>query len=156
MPAMVRWPGHIQPGSVSNEMFSGLDWFPTLLAAAGDTTIKERLLKGAKIGERDFQGSPGRLQPTALPTGNSRRALATSSPTSTTTALWSRSGTVTGRQSSAREDTRRFWRLAGTLHLPARSETVQSAHGSLRTRRYRFRSVQRLAGQEAYLMGYMS
>ncbi|MDF0653075.1 MAG: arylsulfatase [Nitrospira sp.] len=46
VPAMVRWPGHIKPGQISNEMFSGLDWFPTLLAATGDTTVKERLLKG--------------------------------------------------------------------------------------------------------------
>jgi arylsulfatase A-like enzyme len=46
VPAMVRWPGHIKPGTVSNEIFSGLDWFPTLLAAAGDTTVKDRLLKG--------------------------------------------------------------------------------------------------------------
>jgi len=46
VPAMVRWPGHIKPGEISNELFSGLDWFPTLLAAAGDTTVKERLLKG--------------------------------------------------------------------------------------------------------------
>ncbi len=37
VPAMVRWPGKIAPGSVSTEMFSGLDWFPTLLAVAGDT-----------------------------------------------------------------------------------------------------------------------
>jgi arylsulfatase len=46
VPAMVRWPGHIKPGEVSNEIFSGLDWFPTLLAAAGDPTVKDRLLKG--------------------------------------------------------------------------------------------------------------
>lgn len=46
VPAMVRWPGHIKPGEVSNQMFSGLDWFPTLLAAVGDTTVKDRLLKG--------------------------------------------------------------------------------------------------------------
>jgi len=46
VPAMVRWPGKIKAGSVSNEIFSGLDWFPTLLAAAGDTTVKDRLLKG--------------------------------------------------------------------------------------------------------------
>jgi arylsulfatase len=46
VPAMIRWPGHIKPGEVSNEMFSALDWFPTLLAAAGDTTVKDRLLKG--------------------------------------------------------------------------------------------------------------
>src|SRR5271169_6465568 len=46
VPAVVRWPGHIKPGVWSNEIVSGLDWFPTLLAAAGDTTIKEQLLKG--------------------------------------------------------------------------------------------------------------
>jgi arylsulfatase A-like enzyme len=46
VPAMIRWPGHIQPGSVSNDMVSGLDWFPTFLAAAGDTTVTDRLLKG--------------------------------------------------------------------------------------------------------------
>ena len=46
VPAMVKWPGHIKPGEVSTEMFSGLDWFPTLLAAAGDTSVKDRLLKG--------------------------------------------------------------------------------------------------------------
>jgi len=49
-PAFVRWPGHIQPGGITNEMFSGLDWFPTLLAAAGDATIKDRLLSGTTIG----------------------------------------------------------------------------------------------------------
>ncbi|MEJ5902192.1 arylsulfatase [Ochrobactrum teleogrylli] len=48
VPAMVRWPGHIKPDQVSNEMFSGLDWFPTLLAAAGDPDVKDRLLKGWK------------------------------------------------------------------------------------------------------------
>ncbi|OLS59717.1 arylsulfatase [Pseudomonas putida] len=46
VPAMVRWPGKIKEGTVSNEMFSGLDWFPTLLAAAGVTDVKESLLKG--------------------------------------------------------------------------------------------------------------
>ena len=46
VPAMIRWPGKIKPASVNNEIFSGLDWFPTLLAAAGDTDVKDRLLKG--------------------------------------------------------------------------------------------------------------
>jgi arylsulfatase len=46
VPAMIRWPGHVKPGTVSNDMVSGLDWFPTLLAAAGDSTVKDRLLKG--------------------------------------------------------------------------------------------------------------
>ncbi|MBY5543651.1 arylsulfatase [Rhizobium leguminosarum] len=48
VPAIVKWPGHIQPGQVSNEMMSGLDWFPTLLAAAGDPDVKSRLLSGWK------------------------------------------------------------------------------------------------------------
>jgi arylsulfatase len=55
VPAMIRWPGHIQPGQISTDMFSGLDWFPTLLAAAGDTTIKDRLLKGTDIGGTNFK-----------------------------------------------------------------------------------------------------
>ncbi len=55
VPAMIRWPGHIQPGTVSNTMISGLDWFPTLLAAAGDADIKDRLLKGASIGGKSFK-----------------------------------------------------------------------------------------------------
>jgi arylsulfatase A-like enzyme len=55
VPAMVRWPGKIKPGQISNEMFSGLDWFPTLLAVAGDTDIKERLLEGASVGSKTFK-----------------------------------------------------------------------------------------------------
>lgn len=46
VPAMVRWPGHVKAGSVSNGIVSGLDWFPTLVAAAGDPDVKDRLLKG--------------------------------------------------------------------------------------------------------------
>ena len=48
VPAMIRWPGKIKTGEVANGIFSGLDWLPTLLAAAGDTTVKDRLLKGWK------------------------------------------------------------------------------------------------------------
>jgi arylsulfatase len=55
VPAMVRWPGKIAPGTISTEMFSGLDWFPTLLAAAGDTDIKDRLLKGANVSGKTFK-----------------------------------------------------------------------------------------------------
>ncbi|WP_082367041.1 arylsulfatase [Ensifer adhaerens] len=54
VPAMIRWPGKIKPG-VSNEMFSGLDWFPTLLAAVGDKDIKDRLLKGTDLGGKQFK-----------------------------------------------------------------------------------------------------
>ena len=46
VPCAIRWPGRIAPGSVSNEIFSNLDWFPTLVAAAGDADIKAKLLAG--------------------------------------------------------------------------------------------------------------
>ena len=46
VPAMVRWPGVIKPGSVSNEIVHHMDWLPTFVAAAGKTDIKEDLLDG--------------------------------------------------------------------------------------------------------------
>ena len=55
VPAMVRWPGKIEPGSVSNEIMSHLDWMPTLLAAAGDTDVKEELLGGLQAGNKNFK-----------------------------------------------------------------------------------------------------
>ena len=55
MPAIIRWPGHVKPGSVENGIFSGLDWFPTLVAAAGNPDITDQLLKGVKLGDRTYK-----------------------------------------------------------------------------------------------------
>ena len=55
VPAMIRWPGHIKPGQVSNEIVSGLDWFPTLLAAAGDPDVKQQLLTNYDSQGRSFK-----------------------------------------------------------------------------------------------------
>ena len=52
VPAVVRWPGKIPAGVVSNEIMSHLDWMPTLAAAAGDTNLKQNLLKGTRIGSK--------------------------------------------------------------------------------------------------------
>ena len=49
VPQVVRWPGKIKPGSICNEIMSQLDWAPTLLAAAGDADVKEKLLKGYEV-----------------------------------------------------------------------------------------------------------
>src|SRR5262249_40439294 len=46
IPMMVRWPGVIKPGTVSNEIISLIDWFPTLCAAAGVPDVKEKLAEG--------------------------------------------------------------------------------------------------------------
>jgi arylsulfatase len=55
VPMMVRWPGKIEPGQVSNEIISMEDWMPTLLAVAGDTNIKEKLLKGHSAGDMTYK-----------------------------------------------------------------------------------------------------
>ena len=55
VPCVVRWPGHIKPGTVENGIFSGLDWFPTLMAAAGNADITNQLLKGVKLGDRSYK-----------------------------------------------------------------------------------------------------
>jgi len=46
VPSMVRWPGKIEPGSISNEIMHHMDWLPTYLAAAGNPDVKEQLLEG--------------------------------------------------------------------------------------------------------------
>jgi len=55
VPALIRWPGHVKPGSVGNGIMSGLDWFPTLLAAAGSPNITQDLLKGASLDGKTFK-----------------------------------------------------------------------------------------------------
>jgi arylsulfatase len=55
VPAIIRWPGHVKPGSVENGIFSSLDWFPTLVAAAGNPNITDQLLKGVKLGDRTYK-----------------------------------------------------------------------------------------------------
>ena len=51
VPAMVRWPGRIPEGEVTNEIVHHMDWLPTFLAAAGNETVKEDLLDGVTVPE---------------------------------------------------------------------------------------------------------
>jgi len=55
VPAMFRWPGKIKPGQVSNEIVAHLDMLPTILAIAGDTQVKDKLLAGYKVGEMTYK-----------------------------------------------------------------------------------------------------
>jgi len=55
VPAMVRWPGKIKPGSVSNQIVAHHDWLPTLLAMAGDDQVVEKLKKGYEVGDKSFK-----------------------------------------------------------------------------------------------------
>ncbi len=54
MPELIRWPGKIKAGTVSNDIIQHHDWLPTLLAAAGDPDISEKLKKGHKIGDTEY------------------------------------------------------------------------------------------------------
>jgi arylsulfatase A-like enzyme len=55
VPAMIRWPGKVKPGTVENGMISGLDWLPTLAAAAGNSNITQQLLQGVRLGDRTYK-----------------------------------------------------------------------------------------------------
>ena len=55
VPAILRWPGHVPADSVQNGIFSGLDWLPTFVAAAGNPNISDELLKGKQIGDRTYK-----------------------------------------------------------------------------------------------------
>jgi len=54
-PAIIRWPGHVPANTIQNGIFSGLDWMPTFLDAAGNAQIKDQLLKGLKVGDRTYR-----------------------------------------------------------------------------------------------------
>jgi arylsulfatase A-like enzyme len=55
VPQMIRWPGRIEAGRVSNEIVSHHDWLPTFLAAAGEPDVMEKLKAGHTIGERTYK-----------------------------------------------------------------------------------------------------
>ena len=55
VPTFLRWPDQIKAGSVFNGIVSHIDMFPTLLAAAGDPDVTQKLLNGAKIGAKTFK-----------------------------------------------------------------------------------------------------
>jgi arylsulfatase A-like enzyme len=55
VPMIARWPGHIPAGKVANGIMSGLDFFPTLAAAAGDTNIVDELLTGKQLGDTTYK-----------------------------------------------------------------------------------------------------
>jgi arylsulfatase A-like enzyme len=74
VPAVVSWPGKIAPGTVENGIFSGLDWFPTLVAAAGNPHIAEQLREGKSLTGRDYKVHLDGYDQTSLLTGQGESA----------------------------------------------------------------------------------
>ena len=69
VPMIIRWPGKIPAGKVENSLVSGLDWFPTLVAAAGNPNITDELLKGKQLGDKTYKVHLDGFDQTDLITG---------------------------------------------------------------------------------------
>ncbi len=69
VPCILRWPGHVPADSVQNGIFSGMDWFPTFLTAAGNPDITKQLLDGVKLGDRTYKNHLDGYDQTAAITG---------------------------------------------------------------------------------------
>ena len=55
VPCIVRWPGHIKPGTITNELMSHNDWIPTLASIAGEPDIVNKLLKGYNANGKNYK-----------------------------------------------------------------------------------------------------
>ena len=63
VPCIARWPGHIKPGTVENGIFSGLDWFPTLVRRRRQPRHHRPAPEGGEARRPRLQEPPRRLQP---------------------------------------------------------------------------------------------
>ena len=112
IPLVVRWPGKIKAGSISNEIVQHHDWFPTFLAMAGDPDVMEKLKKGYKAIGRTYKNHIDGFNLLPYLTGKEERVRARSSCTSATTATSWACATTTGRWcswSSAAKGTLQVW-----------------------------------------------
>ena len=55
VPCILNWPGKVPAGTIQNGIFSGMDWFPTFVAAAGNSNITAELLKGKQLGDKSYK-----------------------------------------------------------------------------------------------------
>jgi len=74
VPAILRWPGHVEADSVQNGLFSSLDWLPTFVAIAGNPNVNDELLKGKTIDGRTYKNHLDGYDQTALITGKGKSA----------------------------------------------------------------------------------
>lgn len=86
VPAVIRWPGTVKPGSKFTDLVAGEDWLPTLLAAAGEQNIKEKLLNGHQAGDKTYKVHLDGFNQTDYLAGKTKRAPVPVSCISVTTA----------------------------------------------------------------------
>ena len=135
VPCAIRWPGVIEPGTVSNEIFSHTDMLPTLAAAAGDPDIVEKLKKGYKSGNKTFKVHIDGYNLLPFLKGevkeNPRKGFIYWSDDGDLMAL--RVEQLEGHVHGAARP--RAGRLAGAARAAARPEDLQPAQRSVRARR---------------------
>ena len=73
VPAMVRWPGHIKPGTVTNELMGHLDWMPTLCLHRWRTRPRQQAQAGLHGERHHLQGTSRRLRPVEVPRKRERQ-----------------------------------------------------------------------------------
>ncbi len=115
VPTLIKWPGVIKPGTVINDIGAHEDMLTTLVAAAGDKTVKDDLLKGRKVGNASFK--------VHLDGYDLGPALKGEAP-------WPRKEFIYWTDGGRRPAC-----VAEAVHRAARPEAHQPAHGSLRARR---------------------
>ena len=148
VPAMVRWPGKIKPGQVSNEIVAHLDWLPTLLAMAGDTRGEGQAAQGLQGRRHDLQGPSRRRQPRALPDRASREEpagivpLHQRRPATDRPALRQLEARVHGAAGPGNDA-----HLGEAVHQPAGSEDLQSPDRPVRARGHHVEHLLRLAAR---------
>jgi arylsulfatase len=111
VPMLVRWPGRIKPGSISNEIVQHHDWLPTFLEMAGAPDVVEKLKKGYKAIGRTYKNHIDGYSMLGYLTEGKGESPRRSSSTSVTTATCSAIASRTTRRSSSEQ------RSQGTLGL---------------------------------------
>jgi arylsulfatase A-like enzyme len=100
VPCFARWPGKFPEGATLNGIVTHQEWLPTLLAAAGEPDVVEKLKQGHQAGDKHFNVHIDGYNCLPYLTGETEE-----SPT--TMARWSRSATATGKRSSTSSGRRR-------------------------------------------------
>ena len=149
VPELIRWPGKIPAGVVSNEIIQHHDWLPTFLAAAGDPDIVEKLKAGHEVGDKTFKVHIDGYNLLPYLTGEvdeesaqgvllllRRRRRAGD-------ALRQLEGRVHGAAGPGHAAD-----LGGAVRRAARPEAVQPAHRSLRAGRHHLQHLLRLVARQ--------
>ena len=100
VPELIRWPGKIAAGVVSNEIVQHHDWLPTFLAAAGEPDVVEKLKAGHDVGDKTFKVHIDGYNLLPYLTGEVDKSPRKGLSTSPTTATCSRCASTTGSSCS--------------------------------------------------------